>query len=1165
MAKFLLEKIERREDREGGWRIFATPSYWVSLLLSWEVEGLPSPLSSPLLPTSSPSPSPLIDSLFLSGEGLSFSLFSVLDRLSHPLTLLVNLYGSSECSANVSFHVCARGVENSGEVVPTGKPLSPHTRLFILSPKTLLPLPPGVAGDVYVSGLSLCSGVVGVVGIGGVGGDDKSHAPSPLVYLPEWVGTEEGRVIGLKTGDIGWVDEKSGELVVLGRGDRVVKVRGQRVSLEEMESAVIKCCANQSRGLCVVAGVENEGVLLCGVFSSLFAEEDENGEKNHLLVEELALILPSFMIPELVFFSPSLIPRLPTGKVNRRKITQMVIETFKKGHTNVSEHKEQPSQLLQPSHYPILSSLLCFLQDHLSISLPPLPPPSSPLPPIFSSTRLGRLGVHSLSGMRLGALIKQKYQIRIPVGEIMKMGSLVELSKRIEEELRGEPILQSSRLPSQSISSSSSPSPSSSSPSPLSSSLPSLPLSWEVSLGQRQLWFEHQKTSKTSPSLYNIHFCVDYEGDFEVRALEKAWERVVERHTALKMEFLWVEEEEGGRLMGRVNEQCSLSTSIEVSSCEASVLSSKLSSFVSRPFNLSQAPLARLLMVRVESEPKKWTFGVVVHHIVSDEWSMSLLLSDLKTTYSQFCSSSTSDTPASLPSSSCLPSYALHELSTAKKPSSLSFWKDFLSNLSPLPLPLPFDFPRSSSSFSPSSSPEQGAEHRLTLSSPSLISSLETLCDSYSTSPFLLLLSIWLSFLSRISGEDDIIVGIPVTTRSTPTEMETIGYFVNTIPLRMSFDIEKSSLNDILLRLGGIWRRIEEHKGVPLPSIMEVAGGWNRDANVHPLFQTMFVWQEGTKMEGGEKKTEEGWGEEYQVESGVSKFDLSFLGFLSPKTLDLSLEYRSSLFSSKTISSLLSSFSVFLSHWVKNPFLSLSSVNLVEKSHTYQPLLHPSPPLQQPQDPLAFPNTTALQVFYDNCKKYPHKTAVVFQPSSSLGILGVSTSITYSALFHQALSLSQFMKEKLPPSPKLTSSSSSTTAPTCPPMIIIGPQTPLFILSQLAVLLSHSFFIPLSHTTPLARIQSIITTSSPRCVVVMGGKEGGWGSSIGVGGREREELGVPVVGVEEGEGKELLFSCFEGSSSSLVSSPFTSSFDPLDSSLTGMDTMYSIFTSGTTG
>ncbi|MEU9332331.1 amino acid adenylation domain-containing protein [Streptomyces sp. NPDC048290] len=307
-----------------------------------------------------------------------------------------------------------------------------------------------------------------------------------------------------------------------------------------------------------------------------------------------------------------------------------------------------------------------------------------------------------------------------------------------------------------------------------------------LSYDQRRLWLEDQLRSSVA---YNVHGRQRLLGTLDVPVLERSIRAVIARHETLRTTFPVVD---GRTVQSVADPDGSWRLATEdltgfAGDREGAAL--KLADEqATTAFDLAQGPLFHCLLVRLGDD--EHLLSITIHHIVSDAWSIRLFLGELSRLYE---AGGDPDAAGLTPLPVQYRDYAAWQrawLTPERLEAQLGYWREHLDG-GPAAVDLPVARRRS---------PAQGAEGgrvwaRLT---PEETAALHALCRAHGVTPFMLLLTLLATVVRRWSGQDDLVVGAPVTTRSDAATTDLIGFFVNTLPLRV--DLSGDPAFDTLLR-----------------------------------------------------------------------------------------------------------------------------------------------------------------------------------------------------------------------------------------------------------------------------------------------------------------------------------------------------------------------------
>ncbi|KXK61574.1 non-ribosomal peptide synthetase [Micromonospora rosaria] len=413
-----------------------------------------------------------------------------------------------------------------------------------------------------------------------------------------------------------------------------------------------------------------------------------------------------------------------------------------------------------------------------------------------------------------------------------------------------------------------------------------------MSFGQERIWFTEQLTPGTSG--YVVYATSRLRGPLEPDLVRTALDEVAARHDSLRMRFL---ENDRGEPVVEVLETVRVPFTLAEAVDEATARM-LVAEWVRTPFDLTAAPLLRALVVRLADDDH--VLHLDMHHIVSDGWSMNLLLNEVATVYGALRDAA--ETPAA-PAVRYV-DYAAWQrdrMDGAAARDGLAFWTRTLAGVPPLDLPT--DRPR------PAVQSYAGGTHRFRLDAE-LTEGLRRLGRAHRATLYMTLLAGLHATLFRYSGQRDFAVGSPVAGRVTPEAEELIGLFVNTLALRADLSREappgggtgaaddgEPTFGTLLRRTRNTVVRALANQEIPFERLVKELNV-TRDVSRTPVFQVLFTLQNYARTTGRWPTglVAEGFG----ADGTVSRFDLSLYVSETDTDLRAMLVYNSDLFTPDT-------------------------------------------------------------------------------------------------------------------------------------------------------------------------------------------------------------------------------------------------------------------------
>ncbi len=412
-----------------------------------------------------------------------------------------------------------------------------------------------------------------------------------------------------------------------------------------------------------------------------------------------------------------------------------------------------------------------------------------------------------------------------------------------------------------------------------------------ASYAQQRQWFLWQLDPQAST--YHIPVALRLHGTLDVAALQHSFDRLLERHEALRTVF---RHEQGDTLQVLLANACLNITVEPMSALDEAQLRELIASEVARPFDLRQGPLLRVRLLRLGAA--EHVLIMTQHHSVSDGWSMQVMVQELLALYCARCQGQTAPLPA-LPIQYA--DYALWQrawMEAGEAERQLGYWLTQLAGEQPL-LELPLDRPR----------PAQPSGHgaSLPVSLPAaLCTGLRQLAQQQGVTLFMLLLAAFQTLLQRYSGQTDIRVGVPVANRNRVETEGLIGFFVNTQVLKAQID-DQQPFTEVLAQVKQAVLGAQQHQDLPFERLVEALQP-QRSLGHTPLFQVLFNHQTAAQRSAPTVELPGLRLEHLSQQGDRLAFDLTLNTFDSPAGIHATLGYATELFDAATITR-------FAGHW----------------------------------------------------------------------------------------------------------------------------------------------------------------------------------------------------------------------------------------------------------
>ncbi|WP_245432830.1 condensation domain-containing protein, partial [Rhizobium sp. WW_1] len=471
------------------------------------------------------------------------------------------------------------------------------------------------------------------------------------------------------------------------------------------------------------------------------------------------------------------------------------------------------------------------------------------------------LGGHSLLAVRLINRVQQTFSVKLPLTALFIAPSLAGVAGAVKEHLAG-------------------------------SGPDHLPAIVRVersgmlspSYAQERLWFLSQLEGGSAA--YHVPVALHLRGELDRAALCRALDGVWARHESLRSVFVTKDGKAHVGLLGADQGLWLLEHDLRNEPDAAASLAMLSREEFAAAFDLERGPLVRARLIQMADA--EHVLLVTQHHIVSDGWSMGILLKEVGALYAAFIRGEECRLDELTVQYPDYASWQRQWLSGERQARQAAYWREALQD-APVMLNLPTDRPRpAQQSFAGSSVPVQlDAE---------LTREVKRLSLRYGATPFMVVLAAWAVVLSRLSGQDDIVIGTPTANRGRREVEGLIGFFVNTLALRVDLSGELD-VAGLLERVRSVALGAQDHQDLPFEQVVEIVQPPRRLEHT-PVFQVLLTWQtlEEDRL-GLPGLVSEPVGVAYEM----SKFDLELELAEVGSELVGSLGYATALFDRETI------------------------------------------------------------------------------------------------------------------------------------------------------------------------------------------------------------------------------------------------------------------------
>ncbi|HEY0543784.1 MAG TPA: condensation domain-containing protein, partial [Pyrinomonadaceae bacterium] len=478
-----------------------------------------------------------------------------------------------------------------------------------------------------------------------------------------------------------------------------------------------------------------------------------------------------------------------------------------------------------------------------------------------------------------------------------------------------------------------------------------------LSFAQQRLWFLHQLDPLDVS--YNMPAAPRLTGRLNLHALEETLSEIMRRHEVLRTTFDIID--------GEPVQVISPPTPLTLPVTDLSVWpatqreneAQRLATEEARePFNLSTGPLLRASLLRLDDEDH--VLLVTMHHIISDGWSLSVLVNEIATLYTAFAAGQPSPLPELPIQYADFAQWQRDWLQGRRLDEQLDYWRRQLAGAPPV-LELLTDRPR------PQVQNFRGAYIHFRLSER-LSEELKALCQQEGVTLFMLMLTAFQTLLYRYTSQTDIVVGTPIAGRNRSETEALIGFFINTLVLRTDLS-GNPGFRELLGRVQEVALGAYAHQDVPFEQLVEELQP-ERDLSHMPLVQVLFAWQNtpeasldlpGLTLSGIES------------DNGTSRFDLNLNAWETEQSITGFLRYRSELFDAASIERFLGHFQNLLAAIVLNPDRRIDELKLLTPAEEKQLRAWSPTPLNDA------PERLLHNLFEEQAQRTPERVAVVFE------------------------------------------------------------------------------------------------------------------------------------------------------------------------------------------
>ncbi|HEV7924065.1 MAG TPA: amino acid adenylation domain-containing protein, partial [Verrucomicrobiae bacterium] len=634
-----------------------------------------------------------------------------------------------------------------------------------------------------------------------------------------------------RTGDLGRF-LPDGNIEFLGRLDHQVKIRGFRIELGEIE-AVLESAAGVRQAVVMAREESGQKKLVAYVVADSGGVVSVDGLRRAVRGK-----LPDYMIP-VAFMVLERMPLTPNGKVDRTALPAPDGENPNGEETFIAP-RTPPEEMMAKIWRDVLGMKQVGIHDNF-----------------FG------LGGDSLSAMQVISRVRDQCQMELSLSELFTTPTVAGLTAGLAKNGHVKPPAQIRRA----------------------ERFGGFPLSFV----QQRLWFLQQIEPESTA--YHISMAIRLIGKLDVQALQKALQAIIQRHEILRTTFASADGNPS-QIIAPVGPMAwKMSDLRETPQPERDAHMQRLVREESvRAFDMARGPLLRLTLLRLGEQ--EHLLLVVMHHIISDGWSMGILFGELGKLYDAF----STGTPVSLPALRIqYADFARWQRQTFQGDAlekDCRYWKEKLAG-APTSLALPADHP---------AGPDYGyrAGQQKVVLPESLMQSVLALSRREGSTPFMTMMTALVIALHQWSRQPEIVVGTVIAGRNRREIEPLIGCFMNFLPLRVKLAANDSGL-EVLTQVKATILEAQAHQDCPFEKIVEAVNP-ERKENENPLYNVAFLLQNYPHNLLGSDRIQ---ATLVPQEARAALLDLRFVAEEIGAQMFLTCEYRQALFEGETMKALL--------------------------------------------------------------------------------------------------------------------------------------------------------------------------------------------------------------------------------------------------------------------
>ncbi|WNN92284.1 non-ribosomal peptide synthetase [Gloeocapsopsis dulcis] len=548
-----------------------------------------------------------------------------------------------------------------------------------------------------------------------------------------------------------------------------------------------------------------------------------------------------------------------------------------------------------------------------------------------------------------------------------------------------------------------------------------------LSFAQQRLWFFQQLNPENSA--YNIFSALHIQGRLNLAILEKVFTEIVRRHESLRTTF--TTNSEGQPIQVIASSQPLTLPIIDFKHLvnRQEEVQNLATQEAQKPFDLTK-PLLRLTLVQLADT--EYVLLLTIHHIISDRWSLGILVREMKVLYEAFSSGQPSPLPELPIQYGDWSVWQQRYLQGEVLSNQTNYWKKQLANL-PI-IELPTNRPR------PAIATYKGAKQSFELSK-ALSDALKALSVKEGTTLFTLLLTVFKVLLHKYTNQNDIVVGTDIANRNRVETERLIGFLINTLVLRTDLS-GNPTFRQVLNRVREVTLKAYDYQDLPFDHLVDILKPERNLSEMVPLFQVKIDLQlaqvEALELSNLTISP-------LNFDNGTAKFELRFNLLETEEGLTGLVEYSTDIFDASTITRMVEHYRNLLEGIVANPQQRLSDLSFLTQAERHQLLV------EWNDTSIEYPQQQCIhQLFEEQVKRTPDAIAVVFEDEQ----------LTYRELNTRANQLAHYLRSL-----------------GVKPEVLVGicvERSLDMVIGLLAILKAGGAYVPLDPSYPQERLAYIL-------------------------------------------------------------------------------------------